>query len=444
MTQRTKDIFARVVVWTLAVLLAAILLVELASGQELPAVPFGESTATVTEPHVAEIEHAATFSETTISEQTSDATPVGVTVPDPGVVSVSLGAPVDATESSIDAGVLEVPGELQTAAAETPVLPSTPGTAALSSPGASPPWVSPFELCAGLFDGGVLDSARATALVLSCDDAVALREYLYANGIAVRLPGSPTRPLSQDFVVGVTAYEYAAAYCAADQEVLESVDSPGVTVLRFVDRSDAAAAFALANPDRQYIIVADINGLPVDALKMLAGSNVVGVIVGHYRAADDEPVDFAASAADVLRVVRAIRLVSDAPVLLAVGAVNVHTRDTERSWADAFGDDLGGFDGFAIYGLAKFPAILEAVENPRELILRRMGLPDKPCILVEFTGTSFHYAANEKDYVEKVWAIKTKPLLAAMQKQRWRGLVTWSPTIDDVRIKADAIRAAVK
>jgi len=310
-------------------------------------------------------------------------------------------------------------------------------------PGATFPWVSPWELRDNQFDGAVVDSARATALLLSCDDEPALCEYLVGEGLTIRQPGdpaSPTRALP-DFLVGVTAYEYADAYCQADQDVLENVDPPaGVTVLRFVNRSNAAAQFALAHPDREFLAIADANGLSVETLRVLAGSNVVGVIVGHYRHADDEPVDFAASAADVLRVTRAVRLVSDAPVLLAVGAVNIHTRDTEHGWAEAFGDDLKTFDGFALYGLARFPAILEAVENPRELIMRRMGLPDRPCILIEFVGTSFQYAADERGYVEKVWAAKAKPLLAALKKQQWQGLVTWSATTDDARIKADALR----
>jgi len=293
-----------------------------------------------------------------------------------------------------------------------------------------------------------LDVANTTAMLLACDDDAALREHLAAEGLTLSqpdAPASPTRPLPQDFLVGVTAYEYADAYCQADQNVLEEVEPPaGVTVLRFVNHSDAAAQFALANPDRPYLIYVDAPGLSVDVMRVLAGSNVVGVIVGHYRHADDEPVDFAASVADVMRVTRAVRLVSDAPVLLAVGVVNIHTRDTERSWADAFGDDLKTFDGFALYGLARFPAILEAVENPRELILRRMGLPDQPCILIEFVGTSFQYGADERGYVERVWAARAKPLLAALQKQQWRGLVTWSATTDDARIKANALRNAMK
>jgi G:T-mismatch repair DNA endonuclease (very short patch repair protein) len=73
-----------------------------------------------------------------------------------------------------------------------------------------------------------------------------------------------------------------------------------------------------------------------------------------------------------------------------------------------------------------------------------MGLPDKPCVLLEFTGTSFNYTATERNYVEKVWAARAKSLIEAMRKQGWRGLVTWSPTLDDATIKADALRSAVK
>ena len=145
----------------------------------------------------------------------------------------------------------------------------------------------------------------------------------------------------------------------------------------------------------------------------------------------------------MIRVARAVRLVSDAPILLAVGAVNIHTRETERGWATAFGDDLRMFDGFAFYGQARFPAILEAAENPRELIRRRMGLPDKPCILIEFSGTSFHYAASDRGYVAKVWNARAKPLVKTLKQQGWRGLVTWSAEIDDTRIKADALRNAM-
>ena len=100
-----------------------------------------------------------------------------------------------------------------------------------------------------------VDVANTTALLLTCDDESALRAHLAAEGLPLRqpdAPASPTRPLPQDFLVGVTAYEYADAYCQADQDVLDSIKPPGdVTVLRFVAHSDAAAQFALANPERR-------------------------------------------------------------------------------------------------------------------------------------------------------------------------------------------------
>ena len=449
LSKRAKEIFG--VAWMSAAILAAILLAQWAFGQdrqpvERPPVPFAESAVTATAPRVAEVEHYVTFSETTVAEQVHVAASIVVMVPDPGVTSVSPGNPMDATELSVATGVTNIDDPQQAADVGVVMMNADIYAIARHDPAATFPWVSPWELRDNQFDGAVVDSARATALLLSCDDEPALREYLTGKGLTLRQPdtlASPTRALP-DFTTGVVCYTYSSAYCDEEQEALESIDPPaGVTVLRFVDRSDRAVAFALAHPDREIFVIADTNGLSVDALRVLAGSNVVGVIVGHYRHADDEPVDFAASAADVMRVTRAVRLVSDAPVLLAVGVVNIHTRDTERGWADAFGDDLETFDGFALYGLARFPAVLEAVENPRELILRRMGLPDRPCILIEFVGTSFQYGADERGYVEKVWAARAKPLLAALRKQQWRGLVTWSATTDDARIKAHALRGAM-
>jgi len=442
MSKRVKKALG--VAWLSVAVLAAILLAQWAVGQERPPVPFAESPAPSPAPRVVEVESMVTFTETTIAAQVHAAAPVVTMVPDPGVMSVSPGSLVDVTEFTVATGVTNINGQQQAADAGVMMMNADIYAIARHDPGVTAPWVSPWELRDNQFDGAVVNSARATALLQSCDDEAALREYLAGEGLTLRQPANPTRPLSENFLVGVTAYEYAGAYCQADQDVLETIDPPaGVTVLRFVDRSDLAVAFALAHPDREFLVVADINGLSIDALRVLAGGNVVGVVVGHYRHADDEPVDFAASAADVLRVTRTVRLVSDAPVLLAVGAVNIHTRDTERGWADAFGDDLKTFDGFAIYGLARFPAILEAVENSRELIMQRMGLPDRPCLLIEFTGTSHQYAATDREYVEKVWNTRARPLLAALRKQQWHGLVTWSATIDDARIKADALRSVM-
>jgi len=418
----------------------------------LPAVP----TAVALGESVLPVEPASAPSLSAVSSLSSD--PASVTVGSVGTAIPSESVTANAGVGAADLARSGVSGDVTK-------IPSAARASAWQ------PWWESFATTE-------TDIANTTAMLLACDDEPALRKHLLNEGFALRLPGgsgqpggpgepaspgepsSPTRPLPQNFLVGVTAYEYADAYCQADQDLLENVAPPGgatssgttpggtmatgVTVLRFVNRSDAAVRFALANPEREFLVITDLNGLSIDALRVLAGANVVGVIVGHYRHADDEPMDFATAADDVLRVTRAVRLVSDAPVLLAVGAVNIHTRDTERSWADAFGDDLHAFDGFALYGLARFPAILEAAENPRELIVRRMGLPNRPCILIEFVGTSFQYAAADREYVERVWAARAKPLIAALRKQQWRGLITWSATTDDARIKADALRNAVQ
>ena len=449
-----------------AAIFVAILLAQWAFGQERPdvphaesplpamphlAVPVVESAVSAPPSHVAEVECVVTVAGTPLAEQVRAAVPADVTVPVPGVAAVTVAGPVNAAEFIVATGMTSIDNQQQPADVGVTAMNNDIYAIARHDPGTTVPWVSPWELRDAQFDGAVLDSARATALLLACDDEQALREHLLAEGVPLRQPGGPgaARPLP-DFLVGVTAYEYAAAYCQADQDTLEKIEpsdiapTQWVTVLRLVNNSTAAVKFALANPERKFLVITDIHGLSTDALRVLAGDNIVGVVVGHYRHADDEPMDFATSAADVLRVTRAVRLVSDAPILLAVGAVNIHTRDTERAWADAFGDNVKLFDGFALYGLVRFPAILEAAENPRTLILRRMGLPDKPCVLLEFTGTSFQYAAAERPYVEKVWAARAKPLLTTLKTQGFRGLVTWSPTLDDATVKADALRNVMK
>ena len=134
-------------------------------------------------------------------------------------------------------------------------------------------------------------------------------------------------------------------------------------------------------------------------------------------------------------------------MLLAVSATNEFTRKTEKSWPQAFGDDLAGFDGWAVYNLALFPAIIEAPVNPRKLILQRLGLDalgengEKPCVLIEFMGTRYNYRPADADYIRKVWRAKAPLLVKAMTGQGWRGLVVWSHDIDDAVLKVDALQA---
>ena len=305
------------------------------------------------------------------------------------------------------------------------------------------------------FGADELYGGRAIRLVLSCEDDQALRDLLTREGLTLRDGGEARKP--PEF--------FTAVACNSRQEfsredaALEKIDSPsppgaptaGVRVLRFADyrdvaRSAAAADYASAHPDEKYIVIAEPAGLSVNALKVLAGPNIVAVVVGHNHAAEDRPEDYAQAAEEVKRVVKVIRMVSDAPVLLAVSATNKFTHKTEKSWPQAFGDDLAGFDGWAVYGLALFPAILEAPANPRKLVLERLRLAalgdlgERPCVLIEFMGTN-KYKPADAEHIRKVWRAKAPLLLKAMTRQEWRGLVVWSDSINDAALKAEALQA---
>jgi len=289
-------------------------------------------------------------------------------------------------------------------------------------------------------DGAEIDGGRFLHLVLSCEDDQALRELLTAAGLTLRDGGEPARKLP-DFSTAVGCNS-RLEFSREDAAAMEKITPPsGVRVLRFVDRSGAVADYAAAHGDEKYIVIAEPSGLSVKALKALAGANIIAVVVGHYHAADVRPEDYHAAAQETMAAVKAIRLVSDTPVLLAVSATNWHTRRTEKSWPEAFGDDLANFDGWAVYNLAQFPAILEAPSNPRTLVMERLGLRDKPCLLIEFMGTRYDYRAQDAGYIRKVWKAKAPALVKTLGEQQWRGLVVWSANIDDAVIKAEALKA---
>ena len=303
------------------------------------------------------------------------------------------------------------------------------------------------------FGADELYGGRVIRLVLSCEDDQALRDLLTREGLTLRNGGEARKPPEFFTAVACNSRQQFSREGAA----LEKIDSPsppgaqraGVRVLRFADyrdvaRSAAAVDYAAAHPDEKYIVIAEPAGLSVDALKVLAGPNIVAVVVGHNHAAEDRPEDYAQAAEEVKLVVKVIRMVSDAPVLLAVSATNKFTHKTEKSWPQSFGDDLAGFDGWAVYGLAMFPAILEAPANPRKLVLERLGLAglgERPCVLIEFTGTRYNYKPADAEYIRKVWRAKAPLLLKAMTLQEWRGLVVWSANIEDAALKAEALQA---
>jgi len=293
---------------------------------------------------------------------------------------------------------------------------------------------------------------RAIHLVLSCEDDQALRDLLTREGLVLR-DGGEARKLPEFFTaVACNSWqefsrEDAAALAKGDSTSPLGAPRAGVHVLRFVGFSAARwVKYASAHPDEKYIVIAEPDGLSIDALKVLAGPNIIAVVVGHSHAAEDRPEDYAQAAEDVKLAVKAIRLVSDAPVLLEVAATNKFTHKTEKSWPQAFGDDLAGFDGWAVSGLALFPAIIEAPSNPRKLVLERLGLAaldengEKPCVLIEFMGTN-KYKPADVEHIRKVWHAKAPLLLKAMTRQEWRGLVVWSDSINDAALKAEALQA---
>ena len=147
-------------------------------------------------------------------------------------------------------------------------------------------------------------------------------------------------------------------------------------------------------------------------------------------------------AADAVIVTKLIRMVSDAPVLLAVSVSNWHTKRPETGWVAAFGEDLAKFDGWAIYNLHNWPAVLESPENPRQRSLKQFALPDKPCILMDFQGTPSNYPQGIAEYVKAVWKAKTPLLMKDLKTQKWRGLVVYSTQVNDAKMKAAALKTA--
>jgi len=305
-----------------------------------------------------------------------------------------------------------------------------------------PPWeLGEFAFVDSQFDGAVVDSARHTALLLSCGDEDILHQYLLDEGVKV-LDARTVRKLPDDFFYGVMGYEYAMAYCETERQIMCEVVHRSIVAVRYVKGSDAAVDYVKNNPDQRFVVFVDEHGLSVDALRTLAGENVVAVVVGHYHHADDPVSAFGDRVADIVMVARCVRLVSDAPILLAVSMTNLITRKFEPSWLEYFGDELDKFDGWAIYNYAFFPAIMEARDNPREAALARYSLSDKPCILVEFAGVGVAYTPAQRPAIEKTWKAKAHYFVKAMKEQGWRGLVTWSQTLDDAKIKADALWGA--
>jgi hypothetical protein len=290
----------------------------------------------------------------------------------------------------------------------------------------------------GPVEAPAVDATGFIGLLLAAEDERGLRQLLGDEGVTFREARTPIRKLPK----------FLRAFCCApgtpfdpvEVEHLPQLPAPdGIKVVRYLAGAKEAVAYVAAHPNERFLVVADIRSVSAEALKSLGGGNIVAVVAGHYSAADAKPRDFQQAAAEALQVRRAIRMVSDAPVLLAVSMTNWHSRTREPGWAAAFGEDLADFDGWGIYNLTGFAAVLEADGNPRLAACKALGLdPAKPCILMDFVGTA-SLEAKRHDYIRKVWGAKWPLLREAIGDQGWRGIVLHTSDPLDAKLKAEVL-----
>jgi hypothetical protein len=263
---------------------------------------------------------------------------------------------------------------------------------------------------------------------------------LKTDSAAAALSASPLPAGTTTASAGVTGDLRLNSVDCDSPDALKAAMAAGVIrAVRYVGEADPAVTYVTEHPEQPFVVIVDIDHLSGAALKTLAAPNIVAIIVGHFHAFDARPENYPERAQDVMRMGRAIRLVSDAPVLLAVSSLNGVTRRTEKSWTDAFGEDLVGFDGWAIYNLNQWPAFLESPANLRRVILSRLGLPEKPCVLLDFLGTPAEYPAERAKYISAVWKAKAGLLMKALKDQGWRGLIVYATHPADAGIKTAAL-----
>ena len=286
----------------------------------------------------------------------------------------------------------------------------------------------------------IVSEAGFVRMILTAEDDTALRTTLIDMGLVLRKDGEKARELPP-FLTGI---HYNQSLRSRGKEIgdLPKIDTAGAArVVRYIAGSDSAVAYVNSHADERFVVVVDIHNLSAATLKSLAGDNIVAVIVGHYHAADLKPGQFAKHAQDVMGVTRAIRLVSDAPVLLAVSASNWFTKRPDAGWVKAFAATVASYDGWAIYNLHNWAAILEAPSNPREAALKALGLPDKPCILLDFLGTPSQFPPSRAAYMRAVWKAKAPLLFKALKKQAWRGVIFYTTRLADAQLKTGYMKA---
>ncbi len=300
-------------------------------------------------------------------------------------------------------------------------------------------------------DTGAIEDADYMRMILTLVDDARLRVVLKEWNVPIREDTTPVRDLPAFFTaVGCVVWSPKPSRA----EAMDGFDCD-VKMAMFIGDDRASVRYVREHPEQKFLVVIDARRLSAEALKALAGDNIVAVVVGHYEGADATVAQFAEAAERALVVRHLTRLVSDVPVLLAVSPTNFTTHRRVAGWTDAFGDQIDGFDGWAIYNLHLFPAILESnprnprnsrnsrnPRNPRQWACERLNLSaDKPCVLLDFMGTPA-VKPEMAGYVRKVWEHKWPLLRKALADQGWRGIAIYSTTIADARMKAKAVSRA--
>jgi len=285
-------------------------------------------------------------------------------------------------------------------------------------------------------DAGAIEDADYMRMILTLVDDAKLRSVLNEWNVPIRADITRVRDLPP-FTTAVGCVVWSPKPGRA--EALGGFDCD-VKMAMFIGDDRASVRYIRDHPKQKFLVVIDARRLSAEALRALAGDNIVAVVVGHYAGADATVPQFAEAAERALVVRHLIRLTSDVPVLLAVSPTNFTTHRRVAGWTKAFGDRIDGFDGWAIYNLHLFPALLETGDrNPRTWACERLNLSaDKPCVLLDFMGTPA-VKPEMAGYVQKVWQAKWPRLRRALDGQGWRGIAIYSTTIADARIKAKAV-----
>jgi hypothetical protein len=265
---------------------------------------------------------------------------------------------------------------------------------------------------------------RTVAAVGSAQD---IRTALASMGVTPGTPG-PARAMPAGLFVGVPAADYATPRRIG-------------RVVRFGDGSAAAAQYVLDHPGERFLVQLDAAGVTADALRAVAGPAVAAVVVGEYHGYFQTAAGIAEAAAETKEVLALLRQVTDAPVLLAVSRRNKWAPANAAAWTAAF--DLEGFDGWAVFNLHNWAAILE-LGNARTNALTALGLPEKPTVLLDFQGTPSTVAQSRPDYIRAIWRAKAGRLLTTLKAQGWRGVSIYAPLTADASIKAGELDAAVE